>query len=113
MLISKKFDWCSDYGLNKVEVYISDNRDVLTIYNSSKIRKTKHIKEVLSWLNNIDYIKPIFNHGINIASREWRVHNLLYNLKIQISRTEHVDYKSDQSCLEAIAYFLLSFLYFY
>ena len=41
----KYFTWCKDYGLDEVETTVS--QEAVTIYNSHKIKKWKHMKEVI------------------------------------------------------------------
>ena len=54
MVISKVFDWCEEYNIEKVIVDISNDDTYITIYNSSKIKKTSHMIEVLDWLKGIN-----------------------------------------------------------
>ena len=63
MVISKVFDWCQDYGFEKVVVDIGNDESFITIYDSSKIRKTKHMKEVLCWLKSIKLTERILKRN--------------------------------------------------
>ena len=40
MRLIRTFNWCNQYGIDKVEVVLSDN--VATIINSNKIKKKLH-----------------------------------------------------------------------
>ena len=112
MLISKKFDWCVNYNMEKVMVDVNDINKTLTIYDSTNIKKISHMKEVLDWLFEIEYTKKIFKYGKKIALMEWKAHSFLYNINVMPERTKHVDYNFKQSFFEIIGYFLVSLFYF-
>ena len=87
MRLIRSFNWCNQYGIDKVEVVLSDS--VATIINSYKIKKLSHMIDVVKWLKSYD--EPVTQQSIFIMVSEWRAHNLLYWLNIEKDRTAHVD----------------------
>lgn len=87
MQLIRTFNWCEKYGMDKVEVALSDN--VATIRNSHKIKKLKHMIEVVKWIKA--YKIPVTQQSTFIMVAEWRAHNLLYWLNIERDRTAHAD----------------------
>ena len=87
MRLIRSFDWCNQYGIDKVEVVLSDS--VATIINSHKIKKLSHMIDVVKWLKSYD--EPVTQQSTFIMVAEWRAHNLLYWLNIEKDRTAHVD----------------------
>ena len=87
MHLIRTFKWCEQYGIDRVEVILSD--ESATIVNSYKIKKLSHMIDVVKWMkchNNI-----ITQQSTFIMVAEWRVHNLLHWLKIEKDRTMHTD----------------------
>ena len=87
MRLIRSFDWCNQYGIDKVEVVLSDS--VATIINSHKIKKLSHMIDVVKWLKSYD--EPVTQQSTFIMVAEWRAHNLLYWLNIEKDRAAHVD----------------------
>lgn len=105
MTIIKEFSWCKKYDIDSVKVDIHSN--YITIYYSYKIRKKKHMKEVLNWIKgfkNLDL--PMY-----LLVAEWKTHNLLYNWNYQRERTRHVNLENTMFLKHRIRYFLLSLFY--
>ena len=91
-----------------MQIDILEYKKSITIFNSNKIKKRKHMKEVLESLQGYYKInKPIW---LQIA--EWRAHNFLYYFKYQINRTQHVDLDSDMNWKTNLGYCILSLFYF-
>ena len=87
MRLIRSFNWCNQYGIDKVEIVLSDS--VATIINSYKIKKLSHMIDVVKWLKSYD--KPVTQQSIFIMVAEWRAHNLLYWLNIEKDRTAHAN----------------------
>lgn len=107
MRLIKSFDWCNQYGIDKVEVVLSDN--VATIINSYKIKKLSHMIDVVKWLKSYD--EPVTQQSIFIMVSEWRAHNLLYWLNIEKDRTANVDIDINAWWMK-LSYAIISMLYF-
>lgn len=110
MRLIKEFNWCKTYGIDSVVVDINNN--VVTIHNSCKITKIKHMLEVFSWLKeHIEYNK-IKLPSTWLQIHEWRTHNLLYDWNYEVNRTKTVDLNCDNKWYITVAYVLMSiFLY--
>jgi hypothetical protein len=87
MHLIRTFKWCKQYGIDRVEVILSDKS--ATIINSYKIKKLSHMIEVVKWIKA--YKTPVTQQSTFIMVAEWRVHNLLSWLKIEKDRTMHTD----------------------
>lgn len=111
MVVSKIFDWCGEYNIQKVVVDISNDESFITIYDYSKIRKVSHMKEVLDWLKSIELTSKILQRSEYLLLAEWKGHNILYNLKFKQTRTEHVDFNINISSIEMLAYIVISLFY--
>ena len=111
MVISKVFDWCEEYNIEKVIVDISNDDTYITIYNSSKIKKTSHMIEVLDWLKGINLTNKILNRSNFLLLAEWKSHNILYNINFKRLRTEHVDFNTSVTIFGMLIYIFLSFFY--
>jgi hypothetical protein len=85
------------------------SNNAATIYDSYKIKKWSHMKEVIEVIKSLNN-NPLQNQSTFILICEWRVHNLLYWLKIQKDRTKDCDLNINKWYLK-IAYTLLSILY--
>lgn len=108
MTILKEFSWCKEYGIECLKIAISEWSESVTIYDSYKIKKRKHMKEVIEAIKRYSEIeKPVW---LQIA--EWRAHNFLYYFKYQINRTQHVDLDSDMNWKTNLGYCILSLFYF-
>jgi hypothetical protein len=107
MRLIRSFNWCNQYGIDKVEVVLSDN--VATINNSYKIKKLSHMIDVVKWLKTYD--KPVTQQSLFIMVAEWRAHNLLYWLNIEKDRTAHVDINLNNWKMK-LAYAVVSIFYF-
>lgn len=110
--MEKQFDWCSQYGLDKVKINIVSWVPSITVFDSNKITKRKHMEDVINWLKNEEKTSHIMTLPTNLLVAEWKSHNLLYKLNINPERTEHLDIEGEMSLLHKIGYVLLSLLYF-
>jgi hypothetical protein len=109
--INKTFDWCKSYGIDTVSVIVNPIRQTLTIIDSYKITKSKHIKEVLNWLKTDEISENILTQPLSILVAEWKTHNLLYFLNIEVNRTKHVDMSKNMKTIEKIGYVFVSLFY--
>lgn len=111
MVVSKIFDWCGEYNIQKVVVDIGNDESFITIYDSSKIRKVSHMKEVLDWLKSIELTNKILQRSEYLLLAEWKGHNILYDLNFKPTHTEHVDFDIKISSIELLAYIVISLFY--
>lgn len=108
MTILKEFSWCKEYGIDSLKITISEWSQSVTIYDSYKIKKRKHMKEVIETIKGYYEIKkPVW---LQIA--EWRAHNFLYYFNYQTNRTQHVDLDNDMNWKINLGYCVLSLFYF-
>ena len=96
---------------NNPDCYINVTEGNIHIHNSYKIKKVKDMNKV------IDYVKEKCPTAFKTRSRksvirEWKVHNFLYKLNIQKSRTIHTDIETKQNPILMIGYFLISLISF-
>ena len=103
MKIVKTFTWSSDAIICKIH---SNNN--ATIFNSYKIKRYKHMKEVLEC---IDVYREKSCLPIWYQICEWKTHNLLYDLNIKRDRTKDFDINDDISIWGKIGFVLLSLFY--
>lgn len=90
--------------------------DCTTIFNSFKVTKKEDMIGILSTLKDLykedKYSSlAINNRSIDSMVREWRAHNLLYDLYILRSRTGNVDLNINQKWYIKTMYFILSLFY--
>ena len=105
----KEFAWCKDYDMNCVTIKIYSN--AVTVYNSYKITKYKHMKEVVKWIKEYCHLTNVTDRSTFSLISEWRAHNLLYKLGYEKSRTAHCDL-NNEPWYRKLGYFVLSLLYF-
>lgn len=111
MRIIKEFVWCVGYGMECVTATFDLANRYITVWDSHKIKKRKHMKEVIEWLRTYsDY------HEITMAPMwylicEWCAHNLLYSFGFKPEHTQHLDLDTDTPWYQKIGYVLLSFFY--
>ena len=103
----KEFSWCKDYGLDYIHITLSDS--VITILDSYKVKRLKHMREVIDWVKTYD-TTVCKRSWISLVS-EWRAHNLLYWLGIEKDRTTHCDLNNESS-IRRVLYFIGSLVYF-
>lgn len=106
MRIIKTFNWLKTYNLEQLIIEINDN--FVTIYNSHKITKSKHMNDILNVVRK--YFKLNDRNWLLIC--EWKTHNLLFKLNIKHVRTMHVDLDNKNTFFNKLCYVLLSFFYF-
>lgn len=106
----KQFEWCSEYSIESVNIHVY--KDYVNIQNSYKIKKHKHIKDVVNYIKHelSEYTTVSKIDTINLIS-EWKTHNLLYWLNIERDRTAHCDLNHNNS-IKKVLYFIISLLYF-
>ena len=88
MFLIREFAWCKQYGLDFIDVRISDN--AITIRYSYKIKKKPHMLEVINWIRKYTD-NPIIQQNNMLLISEWKSHNLLHWLNIERDRTKHCD----------------------
>lgn len=103
MKINKTFSWYPE-GIT-FEIHPSNN---VTVFNSYKVKKRKHMKEVLKV---IDQYREETTLAIWYQICEWKTHNLLYELNIKRDRTKDYDINDNVSIWEKIAFVILSVFY--
>jgi DNA modification methylase len=108
----KFFDWCDQYGLEKVKINLVSWGPSVTIFDSNKIKKTKHMKDVINWLKNNEKTAHVMTLPTYILIAEWKAHNLLYKFNYDTVRTEHLDIENNMPLKYKIGYILLSLFYF-
>ena len=104
----REFSWCKEYGIESLDIRINETHKTVTIYNSYKIKKYKHMKEVIETIQ----LYHEFNKPVWLQIAEWRSHNLLYFLNFQRDRTQHVDLDYNQDWKLKVGYTVLSLFYF-
>ena len=95
---------------NTVEITYNLEENNCKIYNSWKIKDYKIIIEFITYLRS--------NQGFNVRSeksylREWKAHNLLYDLHLFRSHTVDVDLDVNEALYRRFVYFLISWMYVY
>lgn len=86
-------------------------KDCLTIYNGYQTSNKKQMVSFLTSLRNIKNKDTIVaRRSIKSMVREWRAHNLLYNLHLFRSHTQDVDLDKEPWYRQVI-YFILSIFY--
>lgn len=110
MQVEYKFDWCKQYQIDGISIYIGDNG--INILDSYKIKKVKHMKEVLSQLSTNNEYKKIKLDKKWLQICEWKTHNLLFNLGYKQERTKHLDLNEGNKWFIKLGYVFLSLFYF-
>lgn len=108
MEIIHEFRWCKEYNMEYVRVSLNEHD--ITIWDSYKIKKYKHMKEIIEWIKSFDK-KYLFNKPVWYHIAEWRAHNLLHSFEYQQNRTRHTNLDGNQNFTHKIAYIVLSLFY--
>lgn len=108
MEILREFKWCERYNMDYIKVSL--NKNSLTIWDSYKVKKHKHMKEVIKWIESFDK-KYLFNKPVWLHIAEWKVYNLLYALGYEQNRTRYTDLDDKQDIIHKIGYTILSLFY--
>lgn len=103
----KEFGWCKEYGLDYIHIALSDS--TITIMDSYKVKRLKHMREVIAWLKT--YETEVGKRSWISLVSEWRAHNLLYWLGVEKDRAAHCDLNNETS-FRRVLYFLGSLVYF-
>lgn len=109
MTIIKEFSWCKEYGIDHVRINIEWNWN--TIWYSYKIKKIKHMREVIEWMKTYNDNEKLLAIPNWFIIAEWRTHNLLYWLNYERTRTRHLDINADYPLLHKIGYVVGSLFY--
>ena len=96
-----------------LKVQVSENN--ITIFDSYLVKKPKDMESLFHLI--VTYIgeeHPLVKYRtVSSIIHEWRVHNLLYSLKILRKRTKDVDLETKQSWYMKLLYTILSPFYFH
>ena len=96
-----------------LKVQVSENN--ITIFDSYLVKKPKDMESLFYII--VAYIgkeHPLVKYRpVSSVIHEWRVHNLLYSLKILRKRTKDVDLETKQSWYMKLLYTILSPFYFH
>ena len=107
MRLIKEFSWCKKYDIDSVTIDIYPER-YFTIWNSHKIKRSKHMLEVLKTVSA--YYKS--RHSLFYQVCEWKTHNFLYALNYKRVKTGHCDINEDVTLKQQILYVIISLFYF-
>lgn len=93
----------------KLNYSINKEQGNCHIVDSYKITKKGDMRVFIS--ENLNE-EPFTERSVESYVREWRAHNLLYELDFCRERTKDVDLNVDESIIKRIGYFILSMWYF-
>lgn len=106
MRLIKEFVWCREYNINSIIINVTSDK-CFTILYSYKIKKSKHMLEVLKFVQK--YFKS--KHTIWYQLCKWKTHNLLYVLGYKKNRTESCDMNEDVKFVHQCLYVVMSLFY--
>lgn len=107
--VIKNFPWCKKYGIDHVDIKISN--DAVMILNSYKIKRYKHMAEVIDCIKSYGEYTIVNNISNIMLIAEWRCHNLLHFLGIEKERTASCDLNNEKPHRRFL-YLLGSLFYF-
>lgn len=92
------------------------NIENLNIHISNSYQfNSKEMNKILDYIMSKDYFKMLTTAGFSRSKksmlREWKAHNLLYNLGYEKERTGSIDLDQNESFSRRIGYFILSLFY--
>ena len=102
MRLIKEYSWCKKYNIDSVTVDINPEQEFV-IWNSYKIKKSRHMMDVLKTVNA--YFKT--KHSLLYLLCEWKIHNLLNTLKYK-RVSEHCVFSENITLGKQILYFIMS-----
>lgn len=111
MTIIREFSWCKLYGIEYVKVNVGVFSNRITIFDSYKIRKIKHMLEVLEWVKAYADFEDIETNSKWLQLCKWRAHNLLYGFRYQVDRTRSVNLNVIETRRSQIGSIFLSLFY--
>ena len=91
--------------MKKITYKITNN--TIKITNSYLVRS----KEKMNLMLNLIGIETVFPRSKESLIKEWRAHNLMYDLGLFRSHTKDVDLNTDESKLRLFLYSVLSLFY--
>ena len=75
MRLIKEFKWCRRYGLKTVEVDYNLNNKNVIIYRANKIKRLKHMIEVIRWIKQFGEYRKTFDKHIFFYLWRWKTFN--------------------------------------
>lgn len=93
-----------DFEVNGLKIEVTPTN--IKIIDSWKITKRKVMKEMIK---EILYKAPIYSTKRSIGSlvREWRSHNIMYNIGWFIRHTKDCDLESNEALYRRFIYFIM------
>lgn len=76
MRIIKQFPWCQEYGMEKIEVDFDIYDKYVIVCHAQKIRKIKHMAEVIKWARGYTDYKHILDKNIIRLVAKWWYFNI-------------------------------------
>lgn len=93
-----------------ITYYVS--KTVITIKNSWMIKKAEDMKNILKKIRRqVERRGFVFERTDAAWLREWKAHNLMYNLNFKRAHTADVDLDENESAFRRFCYLFLSLLY--
>lgn len=111
MTIIREFSWCKLYGIEYVKINVSVFANHITIFDSYKIKKIKHMLEVLKWARSYAEFGDIETNSKLLQLCKWRACNLLHRFKYQVDRTRSVNLNVTETWRDKVGYIFLSLFY--
>lgn len=93
-----------DFEVNKLKIEVT--ADNIKIIDSWKITKKKEMREMIE---EILYKAPIYTTKRSVSSlvREWRSHNIMYNIGWFTRHTKDCDLESNEALYRRVIYFIM------
>lgn len=107
----KQFGWSPKCDMLSIKVTINTSNDVVTVWNSYKIKKIGQQLDVIDYIKEHPSMTVVAKRNRWSLLAEWRAHNLLHWLGYERSRTTHCDF-DDEPWYRKLGYYALSLLYF-
>lgn len=111
MKIIKEFVWCKEYGMEYVAASFDISNKFITVWDSYKIKKRKHMVEVIEWLRTYSDYSEITMAPMWYLVSEWCAHNLLHSLGFKQDHTQHLDLDTTTPWYQKVGYVFLSCFY--
>lgn len=105
-----------DHQNSEIDSKTIINIENLNIHISNSYQfNSKEMNKILDYIMNKEYFKILAAAGFTRTKKsmlkEWKAHNLLYNLGYKKERTGSVDLNQNESFKRRIGYFILSLFY--
>lgn len=110
------FDPRKGKNLSEIDSKTIVNIESLNIHITNSYQfNSKEMNKILDYIMNKDYFKMLTTAGFSRSKksilREWKAHNLLYNLGYEKEKTRSIDLDQNESYSRRIGYFILSLFY--